>query len=86
MADHGVPADVEGDEKADWTWPLAFAERACCCAAKPAVLVIMPSAPTRPYPMDLLMCRHHYRRSRHALAAKGARAYDEAGALLASPR
>ncbi len=35
------------------------------------VRVIMP-APGRPYPVDLLLCGHHYRTSRPALAAIGA--------------
>jgi hypothetical protein len=45
------------------------AGRACCCAAKAAVQVVMPPAPARPRPTDLLLCGHHYRASRHALEA-----------------
>jgi len=33
----------------------------------------MPPAPERPRPVDLLLCGHHYRVSRQALAAAGAR-------------
>lgn len=66
----------------DWAWPLAFADRACCCAARPVVVVVMPSTPTRQYPMDLLLCNHHYNLSRAALVAKGAAVYDETGARL----
>jgi hypothetical protein len=33
----------------------------------------MPPAPERPRPVDLLLCGHHYRVSRKALAAAGAR-------------
>ena len=36
------------------------------------VRVIMPAAPRRPDPVDLLLCGHHYRTSRPALAAIGA--------------
>ena len=36
------------------------------------VRVIMPTAPGRPYPVDLLLCGHHYRTSRPALATIGA--------------
>jgi hypothetical protein len=36
------------------------------------VRVIMPAAPGRPYRVDLLLCGHHYRTSRPALAAIGA--------------
>ena len=45
--------------------------------------MIMPSAPGRPHPVDLLLCRHHYRVSRAALKAAGATAYDDTGTLLA---
>jgi hypothetical protein len=44
------------------------AERACCCLAKPAVIAVMPPSPGRLYPTDLLLCGHHYRASRQALA------------------
>lgn len=56
----------------DWRASLRRAERACCCPAKPAVVVIMPAAPDRPYTVDLLLCHHHYRVSARALAAAGA--------------
>jgi hypothetical protein len=46
--------------------------RACCCPAKAAVRVTMPSAPGRPGETDLLLCGHHYRVSRRALATCGA--------------
>jgi hypothetical protein len=48
------------------------AERACCCPAKPRVVAIMPPASGRPHQTDLLLCGHHYRASRQALAAAGA--------------
>jgi hypothetical protein len=37
------------------------------------VRVIMPPIPRRPHPVDLLLCGHHYRVSRRALAAAKAR-------------
>ena len=40
-------------DAAGWAWPLAFAERACCCPARPVVTTVMPPAPGRPYPIDL---------------------------------
>ena len=55
------------------------ADRSCCCAARPAVTVIMPQAPGRLHPVDLLLCGHHYQAGRAALRAAGATAYDEAG-------
>jgi len=45
---------------------------ACCCPARAMVQVVMPPTPARPYETDLLLCGHHYRRSRTALAAAGA--------------
>jgi hypothetical protein len=52
---------------------------ACCCPAQPVVRVIMPPTPRRPYSVDLLLCGHHYRVSRRALAAARARIEDLPG-------
>jgi hypothetical protein len=68
-------------DTADWAWPLAFAERACCCPARPVVVVVMPPAPGRPYPIDLLLCGHHYRATEIALLAAGATVYGETGVV-----
>ncbi|HUB21891.1 MAG TPA: hypothetical protein VMA97_05730 [Streptosporangiaceae bacterium] len=59
------------------------ADRACCCPARPVVTVIMPPAPGRPHPVDLLLCGHHFRVNQAALTAAGAAVYDETGALIA---
>jgi len=59
------------------------ADRACCCPARPVVTVIMPPAPGRLRPVDLLLCGHHFRVSRAALIAAGATVYDDTGALVA---
>ena len=59
------------------------ADRACCCPGRPVVTVIMLPAPGRPYPVDLLLCGHHFRVSRAALTAVGAAVYDDKGALVA---
>ena len=61
----------------------AVADRACCCPARPVVTAIMPPAPGRPHPVDLLLCGHHFRASRAALTAAGAAIYDDTGALVA---
>jgi hypothetical protein len=82
-AGHRAPAGT-GTDGADWAWSLSVAERACCCAARPAVAAVLPPTPDRPYPMDLLLCRHHFRRARNALAAAAAVVYDESGALVGS--
>jgi hypothetical protein len=59
------------------------ADRACCCPARPVVTVIMPPAPGRPRPVELLLCGHHFRASQAALIAAGAAVYDDTGALVA---
>jgi hypothetical protein len=66
----------------DWR-ALSTAERACCCPAKPAVVVVMPGTAGRDHPTDLLLCGHHYRAARTALAAAGAMAFDQSGRLAA---
>ena len=66
----------------DWRASLKRAEHACCCPARPAVVVVMPAAGGRPYPIDLLLCRHHYRVCERALAAAGAVAFDTYGLPL----
>jgi hypothetical protein len=45
---------------------------ACCCPAKPVVKVVMPPTAVRPHRTELLLCGHHYRASRQALAAANA--------------
>jgi hypothetical protein len=45
---------------------------ACCCQARAMVQVVMPPTAARPHETDLLLCGHHYRASRNALAAAGA--------------
>ena len=49
-----------------------LADRACCCPANAVVRVTVPPTPARPHQTDLLLCGHHYRISRHALAASSA--------------
>ncbi len=67
----------------DWH-ALRLAGHACCCEARPAVAVIMPPAPGRPHPTDLLLCGHHYRNSQTALARTGAAVFTLAGAAVAA--
>jgi hypothetical protein len=43
--------------------------QACCCPAKATVRVTMPPTQARPHETDLMLCGHHYRASRLALAA-----------------
>ncbi len=60
-----------------------YCDRACCCSAAPAVIAVIPLGSARP-PADLLLCGHHYRRSRAALMAKGAMLLDIKGFPLAT--
>ena len=73
-----------GAELAEIGMALGVNERACCCPARPVVRVVMPATATRPEPVDLLLCGHHYRAGQAALRAAGATVYDERGALLMS--
>jgi hypothetical protein len=65
---------------------LRAAQRAghsCCCPARPVVIAVMPPAPSRPHQTDLLLCGHHYRACRQALAAAGATVVDIDGSPVA---
>lgn len=53
--------------------------RACCCAALPAVIAMLPPSAGRPSATDLLLCGHHYRASLVALTAREATLLDIAG-------
>jgi hypothetical protein len=48
-------------------------DQACCCVARAVVRVVMPSTLGRPHETELLLCGHHYRVSRAAMAAAHAR-------------
>jgi hypothetical protein len=50
----------------DQAVPLDVAARACCCPARPVLAAVMPSAASRPHPVDLLLCGHHLRVSQAA--------------------
>jgi hypothetical protein len=67
-----------GPDSIDWR-AAQQAGRACCCPAKPVVIAIMPPKRGRKHPADLLLCGHHYRASRKALAAAGATVVDLGG-------
>jgi hypothetical protein len=60
-----------------------YSQRACCCPAPPSVIAVIP-ANSRQAPVELLLCGHHYRQSRRALAAIGAELTDLKGRPLAS--
>ena len=58
---------------------LRQAEHACCCAASPVLVAVIPPSAHRDHPTAILLCGHHYRASRAALAAAGASAFDRDG-------
>ena len=62
--------------------PLDVAARACCCPARPVVTVVMPPTASRPHPVDLLLCGHHFRVSQASLQAAGATVYDRSGVVI----
>jgi hypothetical protein len=59
---------------------------ACCCPARAMVQVVMPPTAARPRETELLLCGHHYRASRTALAAARAvaRALPDPGGEVAA--
>jgi hypothetical protein len=63
-----------------WEESPRSGDTACCCPAYPVVRAVMPPTPERPHSIDLLLCGHHYRVSREALAAAGATVYRLPGA------
>jgi hypothetical protein len=81
-ADQGAPGF--GWPPQDDMLPAAYEDRACCCPAYPVVRVIMPPIPERRHSVDLLLCGHHYRVSREALAVAGARIEDLPGRVGAA--
>ncbi len=58
----------------------ALADQACCCPAKAIVRVVLPPTPARSHQTDLMLCGHHYRISRQALAAARAKVSELPGA------
>jgi hypothetical protein len=48
---------------------VGLSGQACCCVAPAVVRVVMPLTADRPHETELLLCGHHYRVSRAALAA-----------------
>ena len=53
--------------------------QACCCVARAVVRVVMPATAGRPHETELLLCGHHYRVSRAALAAAHATVFELPG-------
>ena len=77
MTPGGTARAAVTDDSADSRAPEAgTVDRACCCPGPPAVLVVMPATTARLHETELLLCGHHYRVSRHALAEVHAAVYE----------
>ncbi len=70
------------DELAKMEMALGVTDRACCCPARPVVRVVMSASRSRPEPVDLLLCGHHYWVSRAALQTAGTAVYNRQGVLI----
>jgi hypothetical protein len=66
------------DDTIDSSRPVILGP-ACCCPANPVVRVTMPATAARPHRTELLLCGHHYRVSRQALAAANATVTELSG-------
>jgi hypothetical protein len=77
-----APASQPASRVIDWP-ALRRASRSCCCVARPTVIIVLPPSAGRPRPTELLLCGHHFERSRPALMATRALAFSMAGHRLA---
>jgi hypothetical protein len=81
------PSEMVAHPLIDVDWrAVGLASCACCCSSRPALIAVMPPSPTRPHSTELLLCGHHYRRSRSALAAAGAAVRDPSGRPVSPQR
>jgi hypothetical protein len=81
------PTGRAANPRVDVDWrAVGLANRACCCSSRLAVIVVMPPSPARPHPTELLLCGHHYRRSRSTLVATGATVLDPSGRPVSPQR
>jgi hypothetical protein len=69
----------EPEPVAVFTPAARHSDRACCCAALPAVIAMLPPSAGRASATDVLLCGHHYRASLPALAARKATILDIGG-------
>jgi hypothetical protein len=69
----------EPEPVAVFTPAARHSDRACCCAALPAVIAVLPPSTGRPTATDLLLCGHHYRASLSALAEREVTILDIGG-------
>jgi len=76
-----APGSPRASHAIDWP-ALRRASQSCCCVARPVVVVVLPPGLGRPHPTELLLCGHHFERSRPALMAIRALAFSMEGRRL----
>jgi hypothetical protein len=76
---------VSGSQRATGVidWPaVGQANRSCCCIARPSVVVVLQPTHDRPHPTEVLLCGHHFERSRSTLLVSRALAFSLDGEHL----
>jgi hypothetical protein len=68
--------DIPGDDLMGTATAPITNQRADCCIAAAAYLVVLPAGRTRPHAGELLLCAHHYRVSAENLVKAHAVVYD----------
>lgn len=64
-------------------WPaVGQANRSCCCIARPSAVVVLQPTHDRPHPTEVLLCGHHFERSRSTLLVSRALAFSLDGEHL----
>ena len=77
-----LPGEAEA-QPIDWA-AARSASRSCCCPAAPAVVAVLPPGGRRRHRTEILLCMHHFRASRAALAVAGAAVYRLDGEPVAA--
>ena len=62
--------------------PMTNGRQACCCGARPAVLVLLPRPHSDGAVVELLLCARHFRLSSDSLDTAGAVVFNSRGALV----
>jgi hypothetical protein len=76
-----VPSAKRATGVIDWT-AVARASQSCCCVARPSVVIVLQPTHDRPHPTEVLLCGHHFARSRPTLLASRALAFTLDGEHL----
>lgn len=76
-----VPSSERATGVVDWP-AVRRANQACCCIARPSVVVVLQPTQDRPHPTEVLLCGHHFEHSRSTLVASRALAFSLDGEHL----